>query len=195
MHALAPSLVAAPAAKLIDVATAKAHLRVDHSDDDTLIAGLIDSAIAHLDGWGGTLGRCLITQTWREDFCGFPPCGRLRLRLAPIVDVVSIAYSDAANADQALQASVYAGPFTDALGPHVSLKFGAAWPSVYPRDDAVRVTYKAGYGLTANDVPAAIRHAALLMVGHWYEHREDAEAGTVPKASNILLAPLRRVTP
>ena len=46
---------------LLTTAEAKAHCRVDTSDDDTLIASLVKAATAHLDGWSGILGRCLVS--------------------------------------------------------------------------------------------------------------------------------------
>lgn len=197
MHALAPSLVTAPSADLIDVTAAKEHLRVDHSDDDDLIAGLIAAATAHLDGWGGTLGRCLINQTWRETFRCFPPCDRLRVRLAPVGSVTSITYRDAADVEQTLSTAAYAGPFTDALGAYVRLRNDAVWPSTYDRDDAVSITYVAGYGAAPSDVPQGIRHAVLLLVGHWYANREPVNIGNIasalPFAVDALLASHRRI--
>jgi uncharacterized phiE125 gp8 family phage protein len=61
----------------------------------------------------------------------------------------------------------------------------------------VTVTYVAGYGPAGDDVPAAIRHAMLLLIGHWYEHRESVVVGgnpvQVPLAVQALLRPYRRV--
>lgn len=73
------------------------------------------------------------------------------------------------------------------------------WPQTYTREDAVRVTWAAGYGPAATDVPAAIRQAMLLMIGHWFENREASVVGVsvtdLPMAVNSLLAPysLRRM--
>jgi len=72
----------------------------------------------------------------------------------------------------------------------------AAWPATATRPDAVTVTFSAGYA-TAADVPAAIKQAMLLMVGFWYETREDATIGAavhaIPLSADRLLAPYRRV--
>lgn len=43
---------------------------------------------------------------------------------------------------------------------------------------------------------APVQHAALLLIGHYYEHREEAAAGavtTIPRASKSLLFPFRRL--
>lgn len=197
MIALAPSLVTAPAVPLLSVAEAKAHLRVDHDDDDVLIEGLIDAATAHLDGWSGILGRCLVNQTWEESFSCFPRGDRLRFRLWPVVSISSVTYRDADDAEQTLSAALYAGPLADGAGAYLALNDGEVWPSTYTRDDAVTVTYVAGHGAAASDVPAAIRHAALLMIGHWYAQREAVSAAgqsaEVPIGVSALLAPYRRL--
>lgn len=61
---MTPVLVTAPVATAISLAEAKAHLRIDHADDDAMIEALIAAATAHLDGWRGVLGRCIMSQTW-----------------------------------------------------------------------------------------------------------------------------------
>jgi len=39
----------------------------------------------------------------------------------------------------------------------------------------------AGYGTAASDVPEAIRQAMLMMVTHWYIHRQPIRVGAAPK--------------
>ena len=73
----------------------------------------------------------------------------------------------------------------------------AALPSLACEPDALSVTYTAGYG-AAEDVPAPIRHAILLMVGDMYRFTESAGPGqmaSVPMSTTVerLLAPYRRV--
>ena len=191
---LAPVRTAAPAA-LITTAEAKAQCRIDSSDEDTLIDALISAAISHLDGYSGVLGRALVTQTWQQDFSGF--CAKMRLPVGNLIEVTEVTYYDASNAEQTLDAAVYA-TFADSLGPYVALKPDQTWPSIYTRSDAVRVTWTAGYGAAAS-VPAAIKQAALLLVSHWYDNRSGVAVGETPTemplAVNSLLAPFRRVGP
>lgn len=193
---LKPVRTVAPAVEPVSLVEAKAHLRVDHSDDDTMIASLIAASAAHLDGWGGILGRALITQTWQQKFPFFPSGLVIGLALAPVQSIDSITYFDGDNAQQTLATSVYT-VLNDELGPFVTLQANQSWPGTYPREDAVTVTYVAGYGDAGSDVPAAIRHAMLLMIGHWYENREGVVVGTnsgkLPLAVEALLVPYRRV--
>lgn len=195
IHAQRPVQTAAPAATPVSLAEAKAHLRVDFDDDDTLISALIDSVTAHLDGRDGVLGRALVTQTWRADFDGF--ASRIDLPLHPVASIVSVTYVDGAGATQTLSTTIY-GFGQDSLGGYIYLKADQTWPDVADRPDAVSVTFIAG---VAADDPAlaGIRAAMLMMIGDLYENRESAVVGAsssvVPMAPSVwaLLRPYRRV--
>jgi uncharacterized phiE125 gp8 family phage protein len=193
---LAPVRVIPPAELPVSLEEAKAHLRIDFGDDDFYVAGLIEAATAHLDGWSGILGRALVTQTWRQDLCGFPCDGVIRLPLAPVQAVTAITYRDEVGADMTLDPGVTTEVMTDALGPFVRLRGGQSWPATAQGDDAVSVVFTAGYG-ASSAVPQAIRHAILLLVGHWHATREPVNIGNITSnldfAVTALLAPFRRV--
>ncbi len=190
---LAPVRTIAPAEPLLSLADVKAHLRVDHSDEDMLISSLVDAAASHIDGYSGILGRALVTQTWAVEFPTF--LNRLDIPLGP-VQSATIQYYDSTNTQQTLATSVYA-VLSDGLGPYVGLKYNQQWPQTYTRDDAVKITWVAGYGVNASSVPAAIRAAMLLLIGHWYANREAVNVGNItselPLSVAALLAPFRRV--
>lgn len=57
-----------PTQAVVSLPDMKAHLRVTHDDQDLLIQQLTDAAVAHLDGWRGVLGRCIMPQTWQAQF-------------------------------------------------------------------------------------------------------------------------------
>lgn len=192
----APVRTAAPAATPVSVAEAKAHLRVESSDEDTLIAGLVSAATSHLDGWSGALGRAIVTQTWRQDFDGFPATRSrcMRLPLWPVASVTSVTYRDANGTTQTVSAADYS-LLSDERGAFIRFVEDFDSPIVYDDGPAVSVTYVAG--LAAADVPAAIKQAILLLVGHWFANREAVVTGTIavalPMTVDALLAPLRRI--
>jgi uncharacterized phiE125 gp8 family phage protein len=191
---LAPVRTVAPTGTLVTLSEAKLHCRIDGGDEDLLVSGLVKAAQDHLDGYSGVLGRALLTQTWRQDFDAFSDT--MRLPVGNLLAVSSVTYYDASNAQQTLASSVYTA-FSDTLGPYVTRKPGQAWPSTYTRPDAVSVTWTAGYGPAATDVPSSIRQAVLLLVGHWYANREAVTsdpAAPLPFAVDALLSPLRRLT-
>lgn len=190
---LAPVLSTAATVKPLTVDEAKAHLRIDHDDEDAMVGALIDAAVSHVDGYTGILGRALLTQTWRQDFGQFGD--RMRLRVGDVISITSVTYYDQDNAQQTLASTVYT-TLTDEIGAFLTRKPDQDWPSVYDRPDAVRVTWSAGYGAAAVNVPMAIRQALLLLIGHWYENREAVSATSMsemPMAVMSLLRPYRRI--
>ena len=60
----------------------------------------------------------------------------------------------------------------------IVVKDGASWPTAQDRTDAIKITYTAGFGDAASDVPRGLRHALLMTVAHWYESREPVVIGT-----------------
>jgi uncharacterized phiE125 gp8 family phage protein len=191
---LAPVRTTAPATTPVSLTEAKLHLRVDHNDDDTLITSLIQAATDHLDGWAGILGRCLVTQSWRQDFCDWPACRILRLPF-PDVTEATVKYFDDGNTENPV-ADAMVAVLSDTRGSFVRFSDAFTYPGLYDdRADAVQVTITAGYG-DAAAVPTAIRAAILLLVGHWYANREAASAEAIealPMVVDALLAPYRRV--
>lgn len=188
MHA--PVLVTPPAELPVTLDEAKLHLHVDGDEENALIDGLIAGAVSYLDGWNGVLGRALVEQTWRQDFDSFG-C-TMRLAIGPVNDIVSITYRNASGQVSTVAAENYA-LVTDGVGPRVFWDAGFSAPGDLYEQGAVSVTYASGY----DEVPAAIKIAILLMVGHWYANREAvAEGGfsELPFSANALLAPFRRMS-
>lgn len=185
---LAPVRTVAPAATPVSLAEAKAHLRVDHDDQDDLITAQIKAATAHLDGYAGILGRALVTQTWRQDFGRF--ADSLKLPLSPVSAVISVSYHDAGDVQQVLDAGVY-GLKTDALGAYVALQPGKTWPATFHRADAVSVTFTAGYGAAA-DVPEPIRQAILLIVQRLFDGADTEIDVAIDRTVHALIASYRK---
>ena len=175
----------------LSLSTAKAHLRVDGSDDDMLIAALVASAeqlAEHLTG------RTLIARDRTHRVAEFGE--RVPLPGAPVTAISDVKYLDTTGAEVTLSSGLYAlesGADWPALVPAV----GASWPAVQSdRTDAVRITYSAGYGAADTDVPKGIQQWLLLCIGTWYNQRESIAAGVslaeLPRGSwDALLDPYR----
>lgn len=161
----------APASTLITLSEAKAHLRVDHTTEDTLITSLLSVADAAIDGRDGMLKRACITQTWRLRFGQWPAGARLYLPFPPPQSVTHVKYYDLAGSQQTYASPNYSVITAERTG-YLQLIPSASWPALYDRADAVEIEFVAGYG-NAAAVPAAIKHAALLIVGELYASRGD----------------------
>lgn len=184
-------LITAPAERPVSLAEARLHLRVDHQDEDELIAGLLDAAIAHLEGKDGVLGRALVTQTW-ELILDHLPDEAIQIPLAPLQSVTSVRYYDTANALQTLAPALYYVDTANEPG-WVTRVSAATWPETFDGANSVLVRFVAGYG-AASAVPGPIKAAIKLLVGHLYRNREatTAEALTAtPMAVDALTAPYR----
>lgn len=161
---LRPVRLIAPAEAPVTLTEAKAQVRVDHADDDTLLTGLIGAATGRLDGYNGVLGRCLVTQTWRQDFMGW---GVLRLPF-PDATVSAVTYIDSAGNQQTVSAGLYR-VFDETAGPSVRFSPGFSAPALLDGlYTPVSVTFAAGYG-AASAVPQALKQAILLHVQALYD--------------------------
>lgn len=186
-------LYSAPASEPITTAEAKTHLRVDISDDDTYIDTLVSAARQYVEQH---TRRALITQTWDLWTDDFPDGDALPLGMAPLQSVTHVKYVDNTGATATMTATDYVVDSYDEPGKIV-LKGSAAWPSATLQEvNGVNVRFVAGYGTASTSVPQPILHAMKLLIGHWYENREQVVVtGAVPKsvpfAVESLLMPYR----
>lgn len=170
-------LVTAPTVEPVSLIEAKTHLRVLHDDDDTQIASLITAARQMVEsGESWSLERSLVTTTWRLRLDRFPKC--IELPRPPLIAVTSITYRDTAGSTQTLSPSLYTVS-TDMEPARIVPTYGNVWPNVQGHVDDVSVTFTAGYGPTAADVPQAIKQAILLGVSDLYENRNETITGTI----------------
>ncbi|MER9911698.1 head-tail connector protein [Mesorhizobium sp. M0050] len=193
-------LVTAPAEPAVTLDEAKRHTRIDHNDDDGYIASLVDTAISLIDGASGWLGRALVTQTWDYALDMFPRrcAGDVRrylpivIPLAPTATVSTVTYTAQDGTDTSLT-DFRTFNVAASQPAYIVPAIDGSWPIAKCEPEAVRIRFIGGYG-NATKVPSNIRHAILLMVGHWYEHREDSAAMTlnsIPLDAKRLLTPIR----
>ena len=184
-HAL--EIVDAPSTTPITLAEVKEQLRVEGTDDDAILTRLIDVAVAYTDV-RGALGQAMITQKWAQWVDSTPPQS-IGLVLGPIQGVTAVKYYDtdgALQTDDVNNYEVFGTEFATKIGP----KSGFSWPVTQDRQDAIKIEYEIGYGDATTDVPQTIRHAILLMIGHWYDNREQTgydELSNIPFGFESLL--------
>lgn len=170
------SLVAAPAVEPVTLAEAKSHLRVDITDEDSLITNLIVAARRLIES---LTDLKLINQTWKLVRDDYPDDDELKIPVGPLSSVVSIKTTDGDGNEETFSSSEYIVDADSLLG-RIVLKDGSDWPSPdagLQEINAVEVTFVAGHGTEASDVPEELKLAVKMLVGHWYENREATVIG------------------
>lgn len=169
---------------------AKVDLKVDSTEEDELITILIQAAREYVED---RTQRSLITQTRVMKLDYFPRSTELTLPFGPVQTVTTIEYYDSNGDLVPLAAGDY---WVDVDSKIARVVIKNSWPSTFDQPNAVVITYECGYGLTGDDVPAPLRKAILLLVGHFYENRQNvivsgSPTGVVeiPFGAEVLLAP------
>lgn len=178
------TLKSEPAVEPLSLEEAKLHLRVDGTDEDSLITFLIGTARHDVET---ITRRALITQTWELVMDDWPDDDWFPVPMPKLQSILSIKYKDENGVEYTFDPENYAVD-TDSVVGRVMLFDDADWPSdeLYPVS-AIRVEFTAGYGDTGSDVPAPIRQAMKLLIGHYYENREAVINST---GANIQLLPM-----
>jgi uncharacterized phiE125 gp8 family phage protein len=160
---------AAAASEPVTSSEAKAHLRVDHSDEDTKIAALIAAASRHVEKYCGVR---FITQTIVMKCDSFDDFSRLAD--GPVASITSITYLDSDGATQTLSTDVYELRL-DGYEAAIILKYSQSWPTTR-LGSQITVTAVVGAAAAPDDVKAAI----LLLIGTLYDNRAGVTVGEMP---------------
>lgn len=177
-----------PSAEPVTLAEAKAHLRIDHSSEDDLLAGLIRAAREEVER---ATGLALIEQGWRLVLDAWPRNGAVTIALHPVRTILSVtAYGPDGEASLINPAGYQA----DTVSRPSRIRFGDAPPALRAMN-GIEIDFTAGFGEAGTDVPDLLRRAMLLLVAHWYEFRtafgpKDQPVG-YPAGYDRLVAPFR----
>jgi uncharacterized phiE125 gp8 family phage protein len=183
-------LLTAPAVEPLSLAEAKAFLRVEHTDDDDIIAALISASRIHVET---QTRRALITQSWRIAADAWPVDGRLPARPGPLRNLAAARVYDFNGVARAIDT----GSFLVDAGASVLAFAPWALPSPGRLAAGIELDVVAGYGDAASDVPEPLRQAVRLLVTHWYENRGLASPSAVtilPTTVAALIAPYRMLS-
>jgi len=182
------TIITASSVLAVSVAEVKNYCRLDldSSDEDTLIEMLIQASMARCVQ---ETGRALLTTTYKltADLTvsgaeNYPPLStftqstsnKLKLSYPNFLSLTSVVATNAAGANTTLSATDYKLNHTCVFSTIQILNAGDA--------ESVAITYTAGYGATAADIPKSIKQWILLDVSTLYENREAVIAGSM---SNI----------
>jgi uncharacterized phiE125 gp8 family phage protein len=193
-----------PTAEPISIEDARLHLRLDTDGnsppahpDDVLIGWLIQAGRELAEQY---TGRTIAHRTMEQALDQFPCSGEIQIETAPVRSITSVTYRDSNGDAQVLTDADYV--LDDYKVDQVWLlpAEDTSWPVTRSVINAVKIRFEAGYDLPeevvpAQALPASIKAAILLMLGHYYENREDVVVGKtvveLPMGSKHLLNPWR----
>lgn len=162
------SVVTPPTAEPITVDQASAHVRVDSTDDQDYLAGLISVARQYIEDITGKVSARatfrVVAESWEALGGQILPIMR-----SPLVAVTSIKYYAAgATTQTTMPGTDYTVCITTEPG-RITLNDGIS-PGLATRPDAVEIVFTAGPERPEQS-PPALRHAIKMMVAHLYEER------------------------
>jgi uncharacterized phiE125 gp8 family phage protein len=169
-----------PAVEPVTLAEAKAHLRVDISTDDGLIASIIKAAREWCEEY---LDRSLVHTQWTMRMDSFPHefvLPRPPMATSGTVTATAITYTLETQAVETLDTATYRVDRHDTPG-RIRVVYAGTWPAHLFDENSVTVTWYGGYGADGTSVPAAIRSAMLMIISSLYEHRTAVLTGTISK--------------
>lgn len=153
---------------------AKAHLRVDFTDDDDLIEAMLAAATEYAEKFQG---RALLDQTLDVYLDAFP-VGAIELPKPPVIEVLGVYYRDGNNDEQE-----FTGYELDLASEpaRIYVLSGGSWPTPAERLNAVRIRTRNGYldssSPQAENVPKKTKAAIKLIIGTLYAQRETMVTG------------------
>ena len=175
-----------PAVEPITLAEAKAHLRLETTDEDALLAALIRAARLHLES---QTGLCLISRPLRLYLDDWPEGRMIQIARGPVQTIEIVTVYDAVGTPVHVDMSGY-------------MLDGAAQPArlILPERPAtaralngIEIDFTAGFGESGADVPDTLKRALLLHVAAMFELRGvlalDDQPGAVPQGYERLIAP------
>jgi uncharacterized phiE125 gp8 family phage protein len=183
-------LLSPPAIEPVSLAEAKAYLRVEHDDDDDVIAALVAGARIHVEA---QTRRALIAQSWRLIRDAWPDSGRIAITPSPLRELLAARVYRLDGTTQAIDVAAFAADMASA--PAVLAFAAGALPAPGRAVGGIELDIEAGYGDAASDVPEPLRQAIRVLVAHWYENRGLIGLGgpvaVLPYGAAALIQPYR----
>jgi hypothetical protein len=185
------TIVTPPESEPVVLSDAKNWAKVDTDDDDSVITSLITAARMAAEEY---MRRTLITTTYKlthdlhgNDFYNSLPAGTYDLPIMalyggmprdvelPKGSIQSISGVTCYLLDNSTQVFDSSNYYLDTAGNRLVLNFGVIWPPNMRPRAAVEITYVAGYGDDATDVPQPIRTALMIHIASMYEQRGQTQ--------------------
>lgn len=136
-------------------------------DDEVHFLRIQELVIAATEYCEDYLGYKVCEQTL-EGVCSSFYSDKIDLPYTSLLSVESVTYVDHQNQLQTL-APEYYSVLTHKQPGYIRLNSGYSWPATFLRDDAVKITYKAG--MPAEQIPMRIKTALIMLVSDNFDNQ------------------------
>ncbi len=194
-------LVTGSSILVVSLVEAKEALRIDSSTEDTLITRLIYTATNYFEM---ITGRDLINKTYKCYLNNFPSANNpipfgyvynqpfgIRILKSKLQSITHIKYYVDGVLTTWNSSNYYITDENDYAA--IYLVDGQSWPTdADNRMQSVVITFVAGYGTAASDIPYDIKQELLQYVTYLYENRGDCDCSDsrgYPESARVLWTP------
>jgi len=184
------TLKEAPSEEPVTLSEVKNHLRIEHTDHDTMLKGLIQASREYVEQ---VTSRAIVEQTRIAYFKDWP-VNYFELPGSPLLSVTEVRYTNTDGSSNTFGSDNY-HVVTSIEPGRVVLGYSKTWPSDtllherYP----IEIEFKAGYevDVSPTDVPEAIQNAICLDVEVRYDRPPESYQERIKSVIETLLAPYR----
>lgn len=200
------SVVTSATGEPISLGDTKRHLRLSTATgiEDTLLNGFITASRVKAEDY---IGRKLLTQTHRYYLDKWSTGEYIEIPYPPLLAIQSscLTYKDTTGDTQQVWSTGDSQWEIDKVSEpgRLHLKYGEDWPTdTLWNNNPITIQFICGYGTTdagdATEVPEPIKLGMKLLIGHWYENRENSFVGgpgqhivEIPEGTKALWYPYR----
>lgn len=178
----------APTELPVTIQEAKRHLRIPQGVDtwDILISSLITAATTWAENYTQRRFVQATVRQWHDQFPSDQSPVMLQANIVTDDVTFEVNYWDADDVSTVLVKDTDYKVETIQEPGSIYLTPNTFWPTTKSgKRNAVRITYKAGYG-AASAVPYELKQAILLIMASWYEQPSDFEMTVTTSAVRIL---------
>lgn len=189
-------IITAPPEEPVTLSEIKDHLRIDHSDHDTMLENLIQASREWVEQ---ITGRAIVEQTRAVLYQYWPAEGVFQLPYPPIQSVDSLKYTDTDGTENTFSSDNYS-VVTGREPGQLVLGYNKTWPTAIIHHDEypIEIQYVCGYAATTDsppdyqaNVPESIKNAIKLDVERRYDRPPEGYAERLDNVINTLLATYR----
>lgn len=161
-----------PVCEPVTVADLRTHLRLDTTDQDDMLAGIIAACRKFAEDYQH---RTIITTSYQQYLENWP-CVIEPVR-PPLISVESVKYIDTAGTEQTLAADQYRVDTASAPG-RITRAYSVTYPTLQGVSNQVEINFTAGYGKQDGELTAAHSGAVTSITADGFT--------TAPSATGVL---------